>query len=239
MALLLLIETATDVCSVAVSHNGILLAQVQTAQANDHAALLTLSIESCLRQAGVALADLDAVAVSRGPGSYTSLRVGVAAAKGLCYALDKPLIAVDTLLALAAAAQAALPAEEAAHACYLPMIDARRREVWTALYDAALRPLLPAQPLILENNLLDRFVGQADAGGENRVYVFSGNGAEKAINVPMEKKAVFSTVKSCSAAHMTHAAEINFQNNDFEDIAYFEPFYMKPPAVTTPRPGLF
>lgn len=232
MAKILLIETSSEVCSAAIAEDSQLLALSELAETPSHAAVLTLQIQACVEQSGIALAELDAVAISKGPGSYTALRVGASVAKGICYALDKPLLAIDTLRALAMAAKNAekdvTPAD-----LYVPMLDARRQELWLALYDEQLQELSPAQPLILENNSFEVFL-QIKTG--NRTFervVLSGNGVIKTGNAQIPEQAVISSVKKCSAAYLKDLAEQAFQVADFQDIAYFEPYYMKPPNITT------
>src|SRR6476661_4332435 len=144
MALILLLETATSVCSVAVAEDGKLLAIHEESEKNIHATHLTLFIENVMQQAGRSLSDLDAIAVSMGPGSYTGLRIGVSTAKGLCYAMDKPLIGINTLESMAAVIA------NSSTSLYVPMIDARRMEVYTAVYDADLKEILPTQAMILD-----------------------------------------------------------------------------------------
>lgn len=235
MARILLIETATDVCSAAIAVDGRIIALSEQSPTLQHAALLTLQIETCVRDAGLSLAMLDAVALSRGPGSYTALRVGAAVAKGICYALDKPLIAVDTLQVLARASLTDLPENPGTRTLLVPMLDARRQEVWTAVYDDQGRLLAPAQPIIMENNLFENFLAAHVPGGSGKRLVLSGNGMQKLQNVPGSVLAVFSPVEKCSATYLAPLAELFFQNSDFQEVAYFEPFYMKPPNITIPK----
>lgn len=241
MARLLLIETATEVCSAAIAVEGKVTALAEDPDQPNHAARLTLLIDQCTRQAGIPLAAIDAVAVSGGPGSYTSLRVGVSVAKGICYALDKPLIAVPTLQALAAASLANLPGSgiQPAAVCLLPMLDARRNEIWTAAYDFHLKETVPAQPLILEHNLFENFLRSVPGATTENVFVVSGNGTKKMEEGLIGKNVVCSAVQKCSAKHFSGLAEHFFQNSDFQDISYFEPFYMKKPNITTPNKPLF
>ncbi len=241
MAKILLIETASEVCSAAIAADGNLVAIAEDQDQPNHAARLTLLIQECVRHSGIALAELDAVAVSRGPGSYTSLRVGASVAKGICYALDKPLIAVDTLQALAAASRRAFEPHRSPGVVplFVPMLDARRKEVWTAVYDDQLQKLVDAQPLILDNNLFEIFLQFIPGFASHNVFVISGNGVKKIPNELISENVVASPVQNCSAAHLGILAEQIFQNADFQDIAYFEPFYMKPPNITTPGKNIF
>lgn len=227
MAKILLIETATGVCSVAVS-DGLELLSIQQAEGTrQHAAQITLLIQAVLEQARLELVELDAVAVSSGPGSYTSLRVGASTAKGICYTLDKPLIAVDTLQSLALASLQ----KEREEGLYQPMIDARRMEVYTARFDAANERLEEAAPLI---------VGEAtfqETLNRGALLILSGNGAEKCRKVLPETGILYSPVV-CSAAHLMPLALRKLEAADFEDVAYYSPFYLKPPNVTQSKKKL-
>lgn len=226
MPLLLLLETATDICSIGLCRDGELLSLVEIDERADHAARINeLILEAC-RQANVALEIIDAVAVSKGPGSYTSLRVGAATAKGICYALDKPLVAADTLEAIARASQTA----EAGTWRYAPMIDARRMEVYTAIYDQHFQLLQPAHPLIIEPDVLAPFLD--DGAG----IVIAGNGAAKSL--PILSGNIQLQEVRCSAAHLVDLAQESFRQNRFEDIAYFEPLYLKPPNITKSKKRL-
>lgn len=241
MAKILLLETSSEVCSVAISVDGQVVALSELPEASSHTAVLTLQIQECTQKSGILLDELDAVALSRGPGAYTALRVGASVAKGICYALDKPLIAVDTLQALALASRAEIGADLAASTglLFAPMLDARRQEIWLAVYDAALNELVPAQPLVLENNSFENFVlgitGKTPPGG----IVLSGNGMEKTRSGSFFEKMIFSGIAKCSAAYLAPLAEANFQVSDFQDIIYFIPYYMKPPNITTSNKPLF
>ncbi len=246
MSRILLIETATEVCSVAIAVDGDVIVIEEELHSLNHAALLTLQIEACVQASGIPLAVLDAVAVSRGPGSYTSLRVGASVAKGICYALDKPLIAVNTLHSLAWAGREAMlpstPPSTVHHqpsTVFISMLDARRQEVWLAAFDADLREIVPEQPLIIENNLFEKYIHQAILRPGAAVPVIAGNGSYKIENVTTCENVVFSTVKNCSARHLRVLAEQFFQDADFQDVAYFEPFYMKAPNITTPSKAPF
>jgi tRNA threonylcarbamoyladenosine biosynthesis protein TsaB len=249
MARILLIETATEVCSAAVAVDGTVVVLQEELNSMNHAALLTLQIEACARESGIPLHALDAVAVSRGPGSYTSLRVGASVAKGICYALEKPLIAVDTLLALARATAQPInqstyqpvnqstsqPINQSTNQRYfMPMLDARRQEVWTAVYDAEMNLRAEAQPLILENDLFQNFLQRVMPDFPNVRVILSGNGAGKLENVRRDEGAVSAVKKNCSAADLAAEAERLFQKHDFQDVAYWEPFYMKLPNITSP-----
>lgn len=234
MAKILLIETSGTVCSAAMAVDGQVIALVETAEVNNHAAFLTLHIEACCRESGLALAQIDAVAMSKGPGAYTSLRVGASVAKGICYALDKPLISLHTLEALAyGCLEIGLPADGLIP-LWVPMLDARRQELWLALYGADMQEIAPAQPLILENNSFEDFLMQYVGDGSGFRFVLSGSGIEKVRSGGFLTKNHFWGAQKNSAANLAVMAEKAYKMADFEDIAYFEPFYMKPPNITTP-----
>lgn len=224
--MLLLLETSTDICSIGVSRAGELLSLVEIDDRNHAARINELILQAC-REANCTLQDIAAVVISKGPGSYTSLRVGTATAKGICYALNIPLIAVDTLRSLA---QAAAQQTGIQQAQYCPMIDARRMEVYTAFYDQELQLLQPAHPLIVE---ADTFDEQLAHGFQ---VVLCGNGAEKCREILPESVEILPI--KCSAAHLVNDAHRAFQQQDFEDIAYFEPLYLKPPNITKPKKRL-
>ncbi|MCB9264368.1 MAG: tRNA (adenosine(37)-N6)-threonylcarbamoyltransferase complex dimerization subunit type 1 TsaB [Lewinellaceae bacterium] len=227
MSLILHIETATDICSIGLSRGSRLLSLQNATAGYQHAAQITLLIQRCLEEAGVLMKELDALSLSSGPGSYTSLRVGAATAKGICYTLDKPLIVVDTLQSLALASLK----QEREEALYYPMIDARRMEVYTAGFDAANEQIEGPQALAVDKST---FSEQLKAG--HRV-VLSGNGAEKCRAVLPSENIIFSPV-ACSAAHLLPLALVAFEQEKFEDVAYYSPFYLKPPNITTPKSRL-
>ncbi|MCB9331793.1 MAG: tRNA (adenosine(37)-N6)-threonylcarbamoyltransferase complex dimerization subunit type 1 TsaB [Lewinellaceae bacterium] len=244
MAKILLIETASEVCGAAIAVDGQTIALAEDPDQARHAERLTLLIAECCSQAAFKLSDLDAVAVSRGPGSYTALRVGVSTAKGICFALDKPLIAVDTLQALAAASLLEYgktqPVSRSPHSVIaIPMLDARRQEVWTAAYDDQLHVAVPAQPLILQHELFEKFLNTIPDYNPETVCVISGNGSKKTEDAGIVENVVFSPVKKCSANYLAGLAEQFFQKNDFQNITHFEPFYMKSPNITTPNKPAF
>ncbi len=233
MARLLLLETATEVCSVALALDGEIVALAEETTSVNCAARLTLLIEACMRQASQTLRRLDAIAVSGGPGSYTSLRVGVSTAKGIGYALDKPLIAVPTLQALAFAAQQHAPAGPPVR--YVPMLDARRQEVWLAVFDEKLQPLCPAQPLILDEQWPQRLHALAPQTPPDALWLCAGNGCGKIPPETLDNHLQKSPLTTCSATHMAHLAEQRYYSHAWEDLAYYEPFYMKPPNITVPK----
>lgn len=227
MPLILNLETATEICSVCISQDGKILATVETAEPYVHSSQLTVLIEQCIQKSGITKKGLDAVAVSKGPGSYTSLRVGTSVAKGICYALDIPLLAVDTLQSLALAAAQSGKSND----LYCPMIDARRMEVYTALYQADGTLVEPLKPMIIDRASFQSFFEQ------EQPLVFIGNGAEKCRTVLNSPFAQFEPIV-CSANHLVGLAELAYKAEQFEDVAYFTPIYGKAPNITTPKKRL-
>lgn len=217
--MILQIETATTVCSVALAHQGKLIALRERNERNVHAEVITIFIDEVMKEAGITYADLDAVAVSCGPGSYTGLRIGVSTAKGLCFASNKPLIAVETLESMAAGVIAAGLAGDAQLLC--PMIDARRMEVYTALFDLNGSNIEPTNAAIIdESSFAHQLAGQK--------ILFFGDGAEKCREaLGGSANALFLADFTNSAAHLTTIAQQKFEAKQFEDVAYFEPFYLK------------
>lgn len=225
MATILQIETATQVCSVALSLNGETIAFKEQMAPNIHAASLTLFIEEVMQTAQLNYTDLDAIAVSKGPGSYTGLRIGVSTAKGLCFALDKPLIGIDTLKMMA---NGFLKEEPDYKGLVCAMIDARRMEVFTAVYNKALNEEVPVNAKIIdENSFLEQL--------SNNELTFIGDGASKCESVIVNPNAKFSTQNYNSSIHMSNLAYEAFLANQFENVAYFEPFYLKDFVFTTPK----
>lgn len=221
MIYILNIETATKQCSVSVSKNNELLALRELAEENfNHAEKLHVFIEEVISEAKIKLSDLNAVAVSKGPGSYTGLRIGVSSAKGLCYALGIPLIAIDTLQILAKQIQIT-------EGVIQPMIDARRMEVFTASFDQNHRSISETSALVLDENSFDTV--------EGKIY-FVGDGAEKSESVLQNDRFVFySDLKYPSAKEMVELSYQAFLNKHFEDVAYFEPYYLKDFMLTTKK----
>jgi len=218
MSLLLQIETATTACSVALVQKGEVLAVKELNERNIHAEVITVFIEELFTQTQKTYAELDAIAVSSGPGSYTGLRIGVSTAKGLCYGLDKPLIAVETLQAMADGMAASISDKEL---LLCPMIDARRMEVYTALFDAEGNRIQPTSAEIIDENSYTELLS-------TRKILFFGDGAAKCREVlGKHANASFDIEFANSAVYLTHGAIATFNNQAFEDVAYYEPFYLK------------
>ena len=217
MALILNLETATTVCSVAIAKNGQLLSLKEINGDYTHAENLTGFIEHVFHESGMSLKDLDAISISKGPGSYTGLRIGVSTAKGLCYSLDKPLIAINTL---EHSAYGCSIKNGSADALFCPMIDARRMEVYCAVYDKANNLIRPTTAEIIDEHSFTELL-------ENQPVYFFGDGAEKCKPLLKNTNAMFIDHLYPSAANMIPLSEALFKKSAFEDVAYFEPFYLK------------
>ncbi|GAB3710444.1 tRNA (adenosine(37)-N6)-threonylcarbamoyltransferase complex dimerization subunit type 1 TsaB [Flavobacterium koreense] len=213
MGYILNIETATKNCSVALAKNGeTILCKEMAEQGFSHAEKLHLFIEEIIKEAGITFSDLSAVAVSQGPGSYTGLRIGVSAAKGLCYALEIPLISVDTLTVLANQLQIE-------KGIIIPMIDARRMEVYSAIFNSKKEMIREVQAEILTDSSFSDI--------EDAVY-FVGDSNEKVKTILSKSNFNFvDTIFYPSAKEMSEISYKKFLNNSFEDVAYFEPYYLK------------
>lgn len=222
---IILIETATQVCSVALSVNGKIIEIVEESAQNIHASKLTLFVDEVMRNSCLPYKELDAVAISKGPGSYTGLRIGVSSAKGLCYALDTPLIAIETLKMMAAGFMVQNPNYRG---LICPMIDARRMEVYTSLFDNCLNVIEPTAAKIINEESFKHELAQ-------QKITFIGDGAAKCADVLAHEHACFSNENFNSAAYMNDLAIKAFQLKNFEDVAYFEPFYLKDFVVTAPK----
>ncbi len=223
MALILCIESATKSCSVALSLDGDLLHfKEEISDKYSHSEQLTVFIEELLKEKNLSMADVDAVAVSKGPGSYTGLRIGVSTAKGMCYALDKPLIAIPTLDAMACGMSVELP-----NKVYCPMIDARRMEVYCALYSSQ-KEATPTKALVIDSN---SFQSQLNFDE----IVFFGDGADKCKDLLIHENAIFVLNKYPSAKDMVTLSHESFLASDFEDVAYFEPYYLKDFVAGPPK----
>jgi len=219
MALILSIETATKVCSVALAKDGKVITSKETAEGNSHSTQLAPFIKEVMDKSPYNFSDLEAIAVSKGPGSYTGLRIGVSTAKGLCFGLDIPLIAVSTLAAMAVQAKIQYSNFED-NILFSPMIDARRMEVYSQFFDFELNPLNDISAIIVEEETYKKEL-------EKHPILFFGDGAFKCKDTINNSKAIFFEGGLPSAKGMAPIAEKQFQNEDFVDVAYFEPFYLK------------
>jgi tRNA threonylcarbamoyladenosine biosynthesis protein TsaB len=222
VAYILSLETATTNCSVSLSKNGKTIALKEDSRNGySHAEKLHVFINDVLNTANVKRSEIDAVAVSKGPGSYTGLRIGVSAAKGLAFALDIPLIAIPTLSVLAH--QVAIESD-----VIVAMLDARRMEVYSAIFDDNCNALRETQAQILEAHSFEDYLNKG------KVY-FIGNGVEKTKTLIHNTNAIFINGKLPSANEMSLLAYNKYKKSDTEDVAYFEPYYLKDFVALKPK----
>jgi len=223
MALILNIETATTICSVALAKDGELLALKEINNGYTHSENLTVFIQEVFSQAKLKLSDVDSVAVSKGPGSYTGLRIGVSTAKGFCFALDKPLIGIETLKSMVLGILNSNFKFQISNLplVYCPMLDARRMEVYCSIYDSEGNEIRKTAAEIIDENSFSALLSK------NQV-IFFGDGAEKCkTKLANNKNAVFIDNIFPSAKNMITLSEKAFNEKQFEDLAYFEPYYLK------------
>ena len=214
--LILNIETATGLCSVSLSKGEGLLLYKESVEPNSHSQKLSWLIEEIFSDYGKDIRrDLNAVAISKGPGSYTGLRIGVSSAKGLAYGLNIPLISVDTLFLIAFVSKQRYP-----NSCYLPMIDARRMEVYSAIYDENLNPLKAISADIVESDIYNMY-------HKDKKIIVAGDGAEKCRQVLNDDIYVFDENLTLNAKYMGIISSQKYKAREFEEIAYFEPYYLK------------
>tara|TARA_R110000796_G_scaffold41772_4_gene103626 strand:- start:238187 stop:238858 length:672 start_codon:yes stop_codon:yes gene_type:complete len=215
MAILLNLETATTNCSVSVAKDGELVLLKELDSANySHAEQLHVFIEDVLKEASISLHQINGIAVSKGPGSYTGLRIGVSAAKGLCFSLDVPLISVPTLESMAQ------QSKKSNYNFIIPVLDARRMEVYSTVFDTDLNEIRETKAEIINE---ESFLEFAEKG----TVLILGSGAEKCKEVLKNKNFNFDTTSVPSAKEMAILSYKKFKENDFENIAYFEPYYLK------------
>lgn len=228
MAVILNIDTTTAVCSAALTAEGMVLCHAEDFEGRNHAALLSGFIKKCLDFAAERELQLEAVAVSMGPGSYTGLRIGLSEAKGLAYALGVPLIGVPTLELMAT--RVMFSAEDIdPDSILVPMIDARRMEVFTAAYDFALTELLKPGPLILDEN------SYAELIATGRPVLLFGDGSDKALEVVKAPNVRHIADIAPLAVDMVALAERAYARREFIDLAYSTPMYLKDFQATTPK----
>ncbi len=220
MGLILNLETATTNCSVSVAKEGVVLGIKEHNTPNySHSEQLHVFIDEVVRDAGLQLTDLDAIAVSKGPGSYTGLRIGVSAAKGLCFSLDVPLISIPTLESLAHTTEAD------GYDVIIPLLDARRMEVYSAVFDTNRKMLRETRAEIVEQNSFASFL-------EKGKTVLIGSGAEKCKSILEHGTVSFKSELVPSAREMAQLSYAKFVAMELEDVAYFEPFYLKDFVLT-------
>lgn len=227
MTNILCIETGTSVCSVAIGNKNGILGVREVSDPKAHSTMLPLLISEVLADAGMAANQISAVAVSKGPGSYTGLRIGVSMAKGICYTSQVPLIGVCSLQAMAVGltlSDTNLPID----ALLCPMIDARRMEVYCAIYNHEGEPVSDVRAVVVDENSFAEYL-------QNQKIIFFGNGAAKCKDVIKSKNAIFIDGFEPSARFMLPLALKAYINEEIEDTAYFEPFYLKDFVATTPK----
>ncbi len=220
MSLLLNIDTAISTASISIAKDGHILGEAINIDQKDQGAFIQPAIQSIAQNLGIHLSELTAIAVVAGPGSYTGLRVGMASAKGLCYALGKPLITISTLNLLACQAiNEAHIIQEDMPTLYCPMVDARRMEVFTAVFDKELNTVLSPSAMIIDENSFANLL-------LNKKIIFFGNGALKWQKINQQKNAMFFELKS-KTLYMNELSFKKYLANDFADTVYAEPMYIK------------
>lgn len=222
---ILQIDTATELCSVSMSFNGKTIGIIEAQEPNIHASKLTVFIDQLLKDVNITYQDLAAICVSKGPGSYTGLRIGVSTAKGLCYALDIPLLAINTLEMMY---EGATKYDLGQNTLYAPMLDARRMEVYLEVYNASGKLIVPTEARIIEAHSFDDF----DA---DRIVLF-GSGASKLSTVLANNPKVHIDSQFVhSSSYMSKIAYQKLTDGVVEDLIYFEPFYLKEFIAILPK----
>ena len=227
---IILIETSTVLCSVALSEKGTITACRESSAPKAHASLTAVFVQEILQERGLKLSDCQAICVSKGPGSYTGLRVGVSTAKGLCFGSGLPLVAVGTLDTLVAQAATETP-EGPAPLYVIPMIDARRMEVYSAVFTPEGKQLTETTPVIVDENSFAEYLQQGPC-------LFIGDGAGKCADVIKHPNARFCQCNPKASAMLSPALEA-YKEKRFEDVAYFEPFYLKEFVATVSKKKLW
>ena len=220
---IILIETSTALCSVALAENGTITSYRESSAPKAHASLTAVFVQEVLQERGLTIADCDAVCVSKGPGSYTGLRVGVSTAKGLCFGSGRPLLAVGTLDTLVAQA-------EGEYKYIIPMIDARRMEVYACVFENGAQ-ITETEPVIVDENSFAEYLEQGPC-------LFIGDGAGKCADVIKHPNAQFCQCNPKASAMLSPAMKA-YNEKRFEDVAYFEPFYLKEFVATVSKKKLF
>ncbi len=234
MALIINLESSTEVCSVSLSKDGVLIDLIENHEGQSHAKLLSVFTDEIMKRNNLGFQQLDAVSISKGPGSYTGLRIGVSLAKGICYGANVPLIAINPLQAMAWHVAKNLDKYKLANTkdiILCPMIDARRMEVYTTLFNTQLEEIIPVEAQIIDENSFGKYLG------ENKVAFF-GNGSSKCSGKIASPNAIFLEGVQTSAQFMCSLSNKAFENNDFVDLAYFEPFYLKDFIAGIPKKNI-
>ena len=229
MERIILIETSTAICSVALAEDGVITAYKESSAPKAHASLTAVFIDEILKEKGLTMSDCKAVCVSMGPGSYTGLRVGVSTAKGLCFGSGLPLIAVGTLDTLVAQAQVSGQIGNARYV--VPMVDARRMEVYTAIFTPEGKQITETAPMIIDENSFAEQLAEGEV-------LFIGDGAGKCADMIKHPNAKFIQCNPQASAMLSPALAA-YKEKRFEDVAYFEPFYLKEFVATVSKKKLF
>jgi tRNA threonylcarbamoyladenosine biosynthesis protein TsaB len=231
--MILCLESATNLCSVALCNSAAVISLRESTDLKSHASMLTVFIDEILKETGIKTRELDAVAVSKGPGSYTGLRIGVSVAKGIAYASSIPLIGIDTTYSMFWGIAGTLKHNTGIkdRSLYCPMLDARRMEVYYAIYDNAGNTVKEITADIISEDSFDDI-------DESRKITFFGDGAAKCKEVIKRPNSYFDENFRISASHMYMPAFKLFKNNIFENVAYFEPFYLKDFITSKPRKNI-
>jgi tRNA threonylcarbamoyladenosine biosynthesis protein TsaB len=231
--MIICLETATNLCSVALCDNAGVISLRESNESISHASMLTVFIEEILREHGIKARDLDAVAVSKGPGSYTGLRIGVSVAKGIAYGASIPLIGIETTLSMfwGITGSKDFSTESDVNTLFCPMLDARRMEVYYAIYDSVGNKIKNISAEIITE---DTFVNIP----ESQKIIFFGDGAIKCQKVIACRNAFFAVDYLISASHMHKPVFQAFNDEHYEDIAYFEPLYLKDFITSKPRKNI-
>lgn len=234
MARIINIETSTEICSVSISENGVCkhlkihIPEENSLERSSHSKLLAVFIRDLLNENKILVSNIDAVAISGGPGSYTGLRIGTSTAKGFAFASNIPLIATDTMLIVAKMAKKTVMSE---FDYIIPMIDAKRMEVYCAVFDKNLEKISPTEAKIIDENSFAEY--------RDKKVLFCGNGAEKCMEIMNVNNFIFKADIYPSAEYMAEISEGMFNENKFADLVYYEPFYLKDFVATTPRNKIF
>jgi tRNA threonylcarbamoyladenosine biosynthesis protein TsaB len=229
--MIICLETATNLCSVALIDNAGLVSLRESNELKSHASLLTVFAEEILKNQGIKASDLDAVAVSKGPGSYTGLRIGVSVAKGIAYGASIPLIGVETTLSMFWGMKQNIPESEINPLLFCPMLDARRMEVYYAIYNSTGEKIKDISAEVVTEDLFTDIP-------ESQRIIFFGDGATKCKDIINHKNAIFAEDFRISAAHMHKPVFQAFNEGRYEDVAYFEPLYLKDFITSIPRKNI-
>jgi tRNA threonylcarbamoyladenosine biosynthesis protein TsaB len=230
--MIICLETSTNLCSVALCDSAGVIALRESDESKSHAAMVTVFIDELLKEQGIKAAALDAVAVSKGPGSYTGLRIGVSVAKGIAYGASIPLISVETTLSMFWGASGSVYASESdINPLFCPMLDARRMEVYYAIYNSAGIKIKDISAEIITEKSFSAFP-------ESQKIIFFGDGAVKCKDIINRKNSFFPVDFRISASYMHKPVYQAFKDHKFEDVAYFEPLYLKDFITSVPRKNI-